>query len=145
MPKVIKINKRQWLHWLSITAIITLGGVFLLTLIGYIYLAWFLHLPDSLDLRPRHISSKILDRNGNLLYEVLSPEQGRKTYVKLEENPYRRPLVQDKYLAMKGYRSINVKNYTLFYRIVEENNTVLLVRFMYSQRDWASILTNEIV
>ena len=68
-------------------------------------------------------------------------EELEKTYLKLEENPYRRPLVQDKYLAMKGYRSINVKNYTLFYRIVEENNAVLLIRFMYSQRDWASILT----
>ena len=65
------------------------------------------------------------------------------TYSKLEENPYRRPLVQDKYLAMKGYRSINVKNYVLFYMINEEENIVSLVRFMHSQRDWATILANE--
>jgi len=70
-------------------------------------------------------------------------EELEKVYLKLEKNPYRRPLVQDKYLAMKGYRSINVKNYVLFYRIVEDNNTVLLIRFMYSQRDWVSILSNE--
>jgi len=37
------------------------------------------------------------------------------TYNKLKENPYRRPLVQSKYLASKGIRSINVKNYVLFY------------------------------
>ena len=67
-----------------------------------------------------------------------------KTYLKLEKNPYRRPLVQDKYLAMKGYRSINVKNYVLFYIITKEKNTVSLIRFMHSQRDLVSILANEI-
>ena len=66
-----------------------------------------------------------------------------KVIVKLSENPYCRPLVQDKYLAIKGYRSINVKNFTLFYKIHEESNTVLLHRFMYSQRDWISILTEN--
>ena len=63
------------------------------------------------------------------------------TYSKLEENPYRRPLVQNKYLAMKGYRSVNVKNYILFYIINEEDNSVSLVRFMHSRMDWANILT----
>ena len=66
-----------------------------------------------------------------------------KVTVKLKENPYRRPLVQDKYLALKGYRSVNVKNFTLFYKIHEESNTVLLHRFMYSQRDWISILSED--
>ena len=66
-----------------------------------------------------------------------------KTYFKLEENPYRRPLVQNKFLAMKGYRSINVKNYKLFYIIIEEDNTVLLVRFMHSRMDWVNVLINE--
>ena len=65
------------------------------------------------------------------------------TYLKLEENPYRRPLVQNKFLAMKGYRSIYVKNYVLFYIINEEDNTVSLVRFMHSKRDWTNILINE--
>ena len=65
------------------------------------------------------------------------------TYLKLEENPYRRPLVQNKFLAMKGYRSINVKNYKLFYIIIEEDNTVLLVRFMHSRMDWVNVLINE--
>ena len=64
-------------------------------------------------------------------------------YLKLEENPHRRPLVNNKFLAMKGYRSINVKNYKLFYKIIEEDNSVLLVRFMYGKRDWATILMGE--
>ena len=65
------------------------------------------------------------------------------TYLKLEKNPYRRPLVQNKYLAIKGFRSINIKNFTLFYIIEEETNLVILHRFMYGKRDWATILINE--
>jgi len=49
-----------------------------------------------------------------------------KTYEKLQENPFRRPLVHNKYLSSKGIRSINVKNYLLFYKINEDDNTVFL-------------------
>jgi len=66
-----------------------------------------------------------------------------KTYDKLRENPHRRPLVQDKYLASKGIRSINIKNYVLLYTINSENNTVLLYRFLYCRRDWINILTKD--
>jgi len=38
-------------------------------------------------------------------------------YVK--EKPYSRALVQNKYLAFLGLRSIKVKNYLLFYKIIE--------------------------
>jgi len=67
-----------------------------------------------------------------------------KKYAKLKENPFIRPLVQNKFLASKGLRSIMVKNYRLIYKIDKENNTVYLYRFMYSRRDWVTILTNEI-
>ena len=30
-------------------------------------------------------------------------------------------LVQNKFLALRGYRSINVKNYIIFYVIITEN------------------------
>ena len=67
-------------------------GVFLVatllaTIFFYLYIAYFLPLPDSLAIRPHHLSTKIFDRNGNLLYEVLSPGQGRKTYLALSEMP----------------------------------------------------------
>lgn len=71
-------------------------------------------------------------------------EELEKKYIKLEENPFVRPLVQNKFLASEGIRSIMVKNYMLIYKINEEDNTVYLYRFMYSRRDWISILTNEI-
>jgi len=71
-------------------------------------------------------------------------EELRKKYAKLKENPFIRPLVQNKLLASKGLRSIMVKNYRLIYKVDEENNTVYLYRFMYNRRDWVTILTNEI-
>ncbi|MCL2185820.1 MAG: type II toxin-antitoxin system RelE/ParE family toxin [Treponema sp.] len=66
------------------------------------------------------------------------------TYNKLKENPFRRSFVQNKYLASKGVRSINVKNYILFYKINEEKNNVLLYRFLYNKRDWINILSNDL-
>jgi len=66
-----------------------------------------------------------------------------KTYDMLKDNPHRRSLVQNKYLASKGIRSINVKNYTLFYRINDKDNTVILYRFLYCRRDWINILMND--
>lgn len=59
----------------------------ILTLLSYIYIAYFLPIPDSLTIRPHHLSTKIYDRHGSLLYEVLSPGQGRKTYLALSEMP----------------------------------------------------------
>jgi len=66
------------------------------------------------------------------------------TYDKLKRNPHRRPLVQNKYLASKGVRSISVKNYVLFYKINQNVNTVLIYRFLYCRRDWINILSKEI-
>jgi addiction module RelE/StbE family toxin len=71
-------------------------------------------------------------------------EELKKKFEKLKENPYIRPLVQNKYLARKGIRIIKIKNYILIYKINEDNKTVLLYRFIYCRRDWINILTNEL-
>jgi toxin ParE1/3/4 len=56
------------------------------------------------------------------------------------EKPYSRPLVHDKFLASLGIRSIKIKNYLLFYNVEEENNTINVITFMYSKRDWTNII-----
>jgi len=63
----------------------------------------------------------------------------------LEEKPYSRPLVQDKFLASFGIRSIRVKNYIIFYIIEDANKkkNVNILRFMYGKRDWMSILKEK--
>ena len=62
---------------------------------------------------------------------------------KIKENPKIRPLVQDKYLATLGYRSMKVKNYLIFYIIGDDNRHVKIVRFLYSKRNWMNILKEE--
>jgi plasmid stabilization system protein ParE len=58
----------------------------------------------------------------NLIREVLEKLN------KIKENPNIRPLVQDKYLASLGYRSISVKNYIIFYIIKSDNKSIKVVR-----------------
>ena len=63
---------------------------------------------------------------------------------KIKENPNIRPLVQDKYLALLGFRSINVKKYIIFY-IIGDGNCINLVRFLHSRRNWINILKETII
>jgi len=58
----------------------------------------------------------------------------------LEEMPFRYPLVNDEILASYGFRFFPVHNYIVFYVIREETETVVIERFLYNRRDWATIL-----
>ncbi len=74
--------------------------VFLMTAVGVIGASYFIYkyytiastLPSVEDLKERSSqfeTTRILDRNGNLLYEVLDPNAGRRTYVPLQKiSPY---------------------------------------------------------
>jgi 1A family penicillin-binding protein len=58
---------------------------------AYSYYTQDLPSPDKLQDRQAFSSTKILDRNGNLLYEVFDPQAGKRTSVKLAEmSPYLR-------------------------------------------------------
>ncbi len=74
----------------------SLLGAFVLVVLAVIaasagfYVYWQIanDLPDPSDLRERvsqFETTRILDRNGNLLYEILDPSFGRRTYITLEE------------------------------------------------------------
>jgi addiction module RelE/StbE family toxin len=58
----------------------------------------------------------------------------------LKETPHTRALVRDDFLASLGFRSIHIKNHTVFYIIREEQNEVAIVRVLYKGRDWINIL-----
>ena len=79
---------------------ILIGLLFVLAMIGIAFMTFFVYkyfsiaagLPDYSDLSS-HASqfetTRILDRNGNLLYEINDPEAGRRRYVTLENiSPY---------------------------------------------------------
>jgi addiction module RelE/StbE family toxin len=89
-----------------------------------------------------------IDQSYSYIKETLeAPKAAEKLFNELYEkindileNPYKRPLVQDKYLSSLGIRSIKVKNYVLFYVISEEKKIINALRFMYKKRDWINIL-----
>ncbi len=54
--------------------------------VGYSYIAGQLPSPEELQTRQTaFVSSKIFDREGHLLYEVMDPHGGKRTYVELDE------------------------------------------------------------
>ena len=75
----------------------------------------------------------------NLIKEILEKLN------QIKENPNRRPLVQDEYLASLGYRLLNVKNYMIFYIIGSDNKHIKIVRFLYNKRNWKNILKEKTI
>ena len=77
-------------------------------------------------------------------------EELLKKFEYIKEKPYSRSFVQDLFLASLEIRSINVKNFTIFYRVkknkdkkLKYENIVTVLRFMYSKRDWQNILKED--
>jgi hypothetical protein len=68
--------------------LMTIGGSFAM----YEYYKIAATLPDVADLQQRASAfetTRIFDRNGNLLYEILDPSAGRRTFIKLDKiSPY---------------------------------------------------------
>lgn len=58
----------------------------------------------------------------------------------LKEMPYRCPVVKDRYLSGKNIRSLNVKNYQIFYRIEPATYTVTIIRVLYARSSWEKLL-----
>ncbi len=81
-----------------VKAVIVMGFLFILAIlivgsIGiYQYFRISSSLPDVTELRDRAAkfeTTRILDRNGDVLYEIIDPNAGRRTYVPLEDiSPY---------------------------------------------------------
>jgi len=73
----------------------------------------------------------------NLYYEINEKTE------KIEDNPFLFPSVKDAYLAKKGLRWIGVKNYMMFYKIIEKEEKVSIIRFLYGRRNWKNILKDS--
>ena len=58
--------------------------------------------------------------------------------------PHKYPLIDDLMLTPYKIRFLPIKNYLLFYTIIEETKTIYIVRFLYSPSDWQHILKHYI-
>jgi len=83
------------------------------------YIATQLHAPES--------ASKLLDDMENEIAD-------------LNTMPKRFALVSDERLAQMGIRSVPVKNYSIFYTVDEQEESVIIISVMYSKRNWANLL-----
>lgn len=61
----------------------------------------------------------------------------------LSSFPGRFPLVDDPFLLSWGIRYTRVKNYLAFYVISEEEQKVIVVRFLYEKSNWKMILKKQ--
>src|SRR5436305_11303815 len=93
MRKLIAISER-WRRMRRRNKIVSIVGALLLVGALIFYLWIFAGLPsiDRLQAGLALPSTRILDRNGRLLYEIIAPQGGRHTAVPLAQIP--KPLVQ---------------------------------------------------
>jgi len=79
--------------------------------------------------------------------DLLNPDAAAKRIDLIDTNiqslktmPARFPLVQDAYLASKGFRIIVCEAHLVFFIIEEETRKVFVMRVIYARRDWARML-----
>lgn len=92
-PAKTKKKPGCWLRGFLILGFLIILAALVIGSIGiYQYFRIASSLPDVAELREaaaKFETTRILDRDGNLLYEILDPNAGRRTYVPLEEiSPY---------------------------------------------------------
>lgn len=82
-----------------------------------------------------------------IAFELLEPSTAKKqierlkgSILSLETMPERQPVINDEYLAVKGYRLIKVDNYLIFYRTDETKKAVYIIRVLSERRNWQAIL-----
>jgi len=87
MVSILEIKKVRRDHpiifWLFVGASFAIVAIFCF----YIYIAYLLPLPNKLASFENMPSTKIFDRNGVLLYEVLKPEFGKSSVIPLDRIP----------------------------------------------------------
>lgn len=59
---------------------------------------------------------------------------------KLSENPNIYSIIDDKFLRKFELRKIIVDNYIIFYKTVDKENKLQIVRIMYGRRNWIKLL-----
>lgn len=95
---------------------------------------------SDLELAADYIKVKLCNiLAANRLVEAFFSEAGS-----LDFFPTRYPLCKDKLLRAWGIRFVPVGKYLLFYVVHEAEQTVYVIRFLYSRRDWQKLLRKQI-
>jgi toxin ParE1/3/4 len=60
--------------------------------------------------------------------------------MKLDNMPFRHPLVHDETFAARGLQKMPVENYLVFYVADEPKKEVHVLRILYHRREWQNLL-----
>ncbi len=89
----------------------------------------------------------IIDIGDYISETLLSPDTStnfikglRNSISQLKFFPYKFPLIQDNILQRQGIRCMPYKNFYIFYNVIENEHTIIILRIGYNKRDWKQIL-----
>lgn len=95
----------------------------------------------------KRAKNDIINIGDYITYTLLEPDisrnfiKGLKTSIShLKFFPQKFPLVQDDILKDQDIRCMPYKNYYIFYKILENNRIVIILRIGYNRRNWNEIL-----
>lgn len=98
----------------------------------------------------RRAKEDIIDIGDYITYTLLEPETAvnfvrglRKAIITLKEVPGRYSVIEDAVLASQEIHCMPYKNYYIFYEIIEEMHTVIVLRIGYNRRNWKDILIQK--
>ena len=60
--------------------------------------------------------------------------------ISLERFPKRAKALEDEPFKSMGYRVTYVKNYSIFYKVIDESQEVRVMRILYNRREWQDLL-----
>ena len=94
--------------------------------------------------------SDIREIYGYIKLQLLEPETATRQrdriksgILNLSSLPNRHALISDGYLREQGIRFFPVDNYLFFYVVHEAERKVIVLRVLYSRRDWQVILSDD--
>ena len=89
----------------------------------------------------------ILSISDYITFTLLEPDISKKfinglylAISSLEIFPYKFPLTQDEILMRYNIRCMPYRNYLVFYKVIEEQKVVSILRVGYNKRNWRSLL-----
>jgi penicillin-binding protein 1C len=111
--KLNSYNVARALFFVGLIGVMLLVCGLATAVVGYVSIASALPSPDELEQRATELftSSQIYDRNGNLLYELLATEGGRRTFVPLDKIS---PWVQQATIATEDPRFYRHPGFDVF-------------------------------
>lgn len=83
----MKLQEFKKIHPIGFWAVVIIAGSVIITVSFFIYVAYLMPLPPVFRDFSNQPTTKIFDRNGILLYEVLQPESGKKSLISLKDIP----------------------------------------------------------